>query len=454
MNVIIVGCGNVGSTLAEKLRNENHNIVVVDKNKHKVDILTDEQDVLGVTGDGLNYQVLLKAGIEHTDLLIAVTDSDEQNLLCCVMAKRSDKYCRTVARVRNPIYNTEVSYLRRELGLSLIINPELIAAADIARQFQYPDSVQIETFTRGRIELMHLTVTAESPLKGLAIAAVKKHFKCNVIICAILRHRKIFIPSADEVIKEGDDLTISASPKDANLFFQKTGLYQHPLKSAMIVGGGTIGFYLAKRLTDAGIRTKIIEADEERCILLNDEIPKAIIINGDGTDEKLLLREGLGGVGAFAALTGIDEENVLLSIFANRVSHAKTITKLRRLNYTEVMNKNIAVDHAVFPSLLTAEYITKYARSMLANMGGNIENAFELLDKKAVAMEFFVTEESAVTGKPLSQLRLKKDLIICSITHNERLIIPTGREEIRVGDNVLILALSSDFKDIKDILAS
>ncbi|HAG70153.1 MAG TPA: Trk system potassium transporter TrkA, partial [Lachnospiraceae bacterium] len=252
---------------------------------------------------------------------------------------------------------------------------------------------------------------------------------------------------------EGDELIVSATPRDANYFFRKTGLFKHPLKSAMIIGGGTIGFYLARRLTDVGIKTKIIEADEERCALLNDEIPKAIIINGDGTDERLLLREGLGGVGAFAALTGIDEENVLLSLFANRVSHARTITKLRRLNYTEIMNNNISVDHAVFPSLLTADYIVKYARSMLSISGGNVENAFDILDKRAVAIEFFVTGEGPVTGHAISSLKLKKDIIICSITRNERLIIPTGREDIRVGDNVLILSMHSDFKDIKDILA-
>ncbi|MCR5789230.1 MAG: Trk system potassium transporter TrkA [Lachnospiraceae bacterium] len=453
MNIIIVGCGNVGSTLAEKLRNENHDIVIIDKSRARVEQITDEQDILGVVGDGLNYQILQKAGIEHTDLLIAVTDSDEQNLLCCVMAKRSGQYCRTIARVRNPIYSAEISYLRRELGLSLIINPELIAAADIARKFQYPDTIRIETFTRGRIELLHVRVEENSPLNGLEVGNFKTHFKCNVLICVIERSRRVFVPSPECRLTAGDELVLSATPKEANQFLKKIGLYTHPLKSAMIAGGGTVGFYLTKRLTEVGVRTKIIEADPERCTQLNDEIPKAIIINGDASDERLLLREGIGGAGAFAALTGIDEENVLLSLFSKRVSHAKTITKLRRLNYTEVM-ENIRVDDAVFPSLLTADYITKYARSMLNIKGSNVENAFQLFNGRATALEFFITEESPVTGTPLSRLKLKEGLLICSITRNDRLIVPTGREDIRVGDSILIITVADGFHDIKDIIVT
>lgn len=453
MNIIIVGCGNVGSTLAEKLRNENHDIVIIDKSRARVEQITDEQDVLGVVGDGLNYQILQKAGIEHTDLLIAVTDSDEQNLLCCVMAKRSGQYCRTIARVRNPIYSEEISYLRRELGLSLIINPELIAAADIARKFQYPDTIRIETFTRGRIELLHVRVEENSPLNGLEVGNFKTHFKCNVLICVIERSRRVFVPSSECRLTAGDELVLSATPKEASQFLKKIGLYTHPLKSAMIAGGGTVGFYLAKRLTEVGVRTKIIEADPVRCTQLNDEIPKAIIINGDASDERLLLREGIGGAGAFAALTGIDEENVLLSLFSKRVSHAKTITKLRRLNYTEVM-ENIRVDDAVFPSLLTADYITKYARSMLNIKGSNVENAFQLFNGRATALEFFITEESPVTGTPLSRLKLKEGLLICSITRNDRLIVPTGREDIRVGDSILIITVADGFHDIKDIIVT
>ena len=450
MNVITVGCGNVGYALVEKLSAEKHNVVVVDQDKKRIDQITDEQDVLGIVGDGINYQILLKAGIEHTDLLIAVTESDEQNLLTCVMAKRSDKYCRTVARVRNPVYNTETSYLRRELGLALIINPELIAAAEIARRFQYPDTIQVDTFTRGRIELFHIKLEAGSPLIAMAVGAIQQYFKCHTLICAIQRNRRTIIPEYNTTLMEGDEIVISATPKDANTFFKRTGINRHPLKSAMIVGGGTIGFYLASRLTETGVRTKIIESDPERCDRLSDEITKATVINGDGSDEKLLIREGIGGVGAFAALTGIDEENVLLTLFAKRVSHANTMTKLRRYNYTDVTN-GIQIDNAIFPGIMTAEYIVKYARSMSGSLEGNVENVFSLTKSRAKAMEYFIQKESNITNVPLSQLRLKNDLIICSITRNEKLIVPGGRDEIKVGDNVLILTSGEIYNNIEDI---
>ena len=451
MNVIIVGCGNVGYALVERLSDEKHNVVVVDKDKKKVDLITDEQDVLGVVGDGINYKVLLKAGIEHTDLLIAVTESDEQNLLCCVMAKRSDKYCRTVARVRNPVYNTETSYLRRELGLALIINPELIAAAEIARRFQYPDSIQVDTFTRGRIELFHLELKEGNPLIGMSVGTVINHFKCHVLICAVQRGRKTLIPEFKTMLTEGDELILSATPKDANTFFKRTEINKHPLKSAMIVGGGTIGFYLANRLVETGVRTKILESDAERCEFLNEAIPKATVINGDGSDEKLLIREGIGGVGAFASLTGIDEENVLLSLFAQRVSHANIMTKLRRLNYTDIMEGK-QLENTIFPGVMTADYIVKYARSMSGSREGNIENIFTLSKSKAKAMEYFIVKPGRATGVPISQLKLKEGLIICSITRNEKLIVPRGRDEIRVGDNVLILTTGEIYNDIEDIV--
>mgnify|MGYP002622953687 CR=1 FL=1 len=451
MNVIIVGCGNVGSTVAETLSHDRHSIVVVDLDKSKVDLLTDEHDVLGVVGDGLNYQVLLKAGIEHTDLLVATMNSDEQNLLCCVMAKRSDRYCRTIARVRNPIYNTEISYLRRELGLAMIINPEYISASDIARKFQYPDSVTVETFTRGRIELLHVTVAHDSLLDGISVGSIRNKWKCDVVICAVRRGTEVFIPGQDSILETGDELTISATPGDAAAFFKKAKLYENRIRSCIIVGSGNVGYYLAKRLTDGGIRTKIVESDVERCDLINEEIPRAIVIHGDGTDERLLLREGLGGVGAFAALTGIDEENVLLTNFAMRVSHAKTITKLNRVNYSDISH-NVNPENAVFPGILTAEYILKYARAML-DAESSFGNAYEILDGDATMLEFFVLEENEVTGTAISQLRMRGRTILCAITRDDRLMIPTGRDEIRVGDNVFLLTLEKDVNRISDVMS-
>ena len=452
MNIIIVGCGNVGCTVAEQLVKDNHNIVVVDKEPGRANQLADELDVLGVEGNGLDYQVLLRAGIEHTDLLIATTDTDEQNLLCCVMAKHSDRYCHTIARVRDPIYNTEVAYLRQELELALIINPEFISASDMARRFQYPKDVRVETFTRGRVELSYLTVPEKSSLSGVSVAKVKSRFHCNVLICAIERGEELFLPSADTVIRAGDLLAITAAPLDARKFYKKTGLAKEPVKSAILVGGGAVGYYLAKRLLEGGIRTKIIEKDPKRCEMLSEELPKAIVIKGDGTDEKLLLREGLGGIGAFAALTEVDEENVLLTHFAMRVSHARTVTKLQRNNYSDIVH-SIQLERTIFPSMLTAEYIAKYARTM-TDSDSNFGNSFDILDGRANVLEIFIREESAVTNIPFSQLRTRDGIIVCAITRNDHIIIPGGRDEIRIGDNVFLFSLHPDINKIEDILAN
>jgi len=450
MNIIIVGCGTVGYTLVEQLINENHNITVVDVDEKQVQYFTEELDVMGVVGNGVDYQTLVEAGIEHTNLLIAVTGEDEQNLLCCVMAKRLE-FCKTIARVRNPIYNTEIGFLRKELGLSLIINPELIAASEIARNFQFPEGIKVDTFTRGRIELLHLTVSADSLLNNYPLRYIRTRLKCNVLVCMVTRDDDVFIPDVDFVFREGDVIVISATPVEADNFFVKIGMHTNHSRTAMIVGGGTIGYYLARRLSEVGINTKIIESDSKRCDELSDLLPGASVINGDGTDERLLKEEGLRSVDAFAALTGIDEENVLLSLYAKKISSGKIVTKIRRTNYSEVM-RNMQLESVIFPSFLTADYITKYVRSMDLTPDSNIENLFKLENGRAEALEFFIYESSVVTDTPISQLRLKSDLIVCSIMRNGKVIVPTGHDEFKVGDAVIIITTRSRFYDIKDII--
>ena len=450
MNIIIVGCGRVAFTLVEQLINENHNITVIDIDEKKVQYFTEELDVMGIVGNGTDYQTLLRSGIEHTNLLIPVTDIDEHNLLCCVMAKRLE-FCKTIARVRNPIYNTETGFLRRELGLSLIINPELIAASEIARTFQFPSEIRIDTFTRGRIELLHFKVTANCLLNNYPLKYIRSRLKCNVLVCIVTRDDDIFIPDINFVFQEGDAIVVTATPADADAFFLKIGIHTNRAQTAMIVGGGTLGFYLARRLSDVGIHTKVIESDSKRCDELCELLPNTDIINGDGMDERLLIKEGLGKVDAFTALTGIDEENVLLSLYAKKISKGKIVTKIKRTYYSAVIS-NMQLDSVIFPSFLTADYITKYVRSMNQTSDGNMENIFKLENGRAEALEFFIYEPSLVTDTPIAQLRLKNDLIICSITRNGKLIIPTGQYEFKVGDVVIIITTRSRFYDIKDIV--
>ncbi|MBO4981495.1 MAG: Trk system potassium transporter TrkA [Lachnospiraceae bacterium] len=450
MHIIIVGCGKVGYTLVEQLNGENHNIVVIDQKEEKVKSITDDLDAMGIVGNGVSFQTLKEAGISRADLLIAVTGSDEQNLLCCVIAKKSGN-CKTIARVRNPIYNTEIDFLREELGLAMIINPELASASEIARIFQFPSAVKIDTFSKGRIELLHFRVTADCLLNNYKLIHIRITLKCDVLVCMVTRGDEVLIPRGDFIFREGDVVAIVSTPPKASDFFKKIGISTGKIHTAMIAGGGTIAYYLAKRLLAVGIDTKIIDLDPARCEQLSELLPKATIICGDSTDEKLLAQEGLASVDGFAALTGLDEENILLSLFAKKMSHAKVVTKINRVNFSTVL-ADIQLDSITFPRLLTADVIIKYARSMNESLNSNVENLYKLEDGRAEALEFYIKENSDVTGIPLGKMRLKKDLLICSIMRNSKAIIPGGQDEIMVGDFVVVVTTHSRLNDIKDIL--
>ena len=441
MNIIIVGCGKVGSTLVEQLNGENHKIVVIDEREDKVKSITDELDAMGIVGNGVSHQTLQEAGIRNADLLIAVTGSDEQNLLCCVIAKKTGN-CQTIARVRNPIYSTETAFLREELGLAMIINPELIASSEIARLFQFPTAVKIDIFSKGRIELLHFRVTSECLLVTR---------KCDVLVCMVRRGEDVLIPRGDFVFQEGDVVAIVSTPTKSSEFFKKIGISTGKIRTAMLVGGGTMTYYLARRLLAVGIETKIVDQNPARCEQLHELLPKATIICGDGTDEKLLLQEGLESVDGFAALTGLDEENILLSLVAKKYSHAKIVTKINRVNFNSVLG-DIKMDTSIFPRLLTADVLIKYARSMNESLNSNVENLYKLEEGRVEALEFYIKEPSAVTGVPLLKMRLKMDLLLCSITRGSQVIIPGGQDELKVGDSVVVVTTHAKLNDIKDIL--
>lgn len=452
MNIIIVGCGKVGYTLVEQLGGENHDITVIDELEEKVHSITDELDAMGIVGNGVSYQTLLKAGIQKAHLLIAVTGSDEQNLLCCAVAKRAGN-CKTIARVRNPIYNMEIEFLRSELGLTMVINPEMATAMEIARIFQFPSAVEIDTFSKGRIEMFHFRVTRDCLLPNYKLIHIRTTLNCDVLVCMVNRDDQVIIPrGADFSFRIGDRVAIVASPTQANTFFRKIGIGSTPVQTAMIVGGGTIAYYLARRLLSVGISTKIIEENSARCDQLSEMLPKATVLCGDGTDQHVLLEEGLDKVDGFAALTGLDEENILLSLYAKKTSHAKVVTKVNRITFSSVIN-DLNLDSITYPRLLTAETIIKYARSLdNASMDSNVENLYKLEDGKAEALEFSIKEESPVTGTPLEKLRIRKNILICSITRGNRVIIPGGQDQLQVGDSVVVVLTNARLHNIKDIL--
>lgn len=451
LNIIIVGCGKVGATLTEQLIREGHDITLIDKNAQKIQALTNLYDVMGLVGTGASYSVQMEAGIEDADLIIAVTDSDELNLLCCTVAKRVGN-CAAIARVRNPDYSDEVSYLREKLGLVMIINPEQAAANEAARILYLPTALEVSTFAHGQAELIKLKIPTGNILIGQTIAALgKSNLSRNVLICAVERDGEVIIPSGDYQFAEGDLVSFVASRNDARAFLKNIGFHTNQVRDTMIIGGGKAAYYLAKQLLSMGISVKIIESNRDRCEELSILLPKAIIINGDGTDEELLKEEGIEYTESFVPLTGIDEENILLTLHAKEVSQAKVITKINRINFKDVISR-LELGSVIYPKYITAEAIIAYVRAKKASMNSNIETLYHLFDSRAEAIEFRVEEESAVTNIPLMDLNLKKNLLVSCINRDGQIIIPSGTDSIMVGDTVVIVTTHTGFNDIQDIL--
>ena len=450
MKIIIVGCGKVGTTLAEQLNRENHDITLIDCDSEALQSISDSTDVMSVTGNGAVYQVQMEAGIKEADLLIATTNSDELNMLCCLIAKKAGN-CHTIARIRNPEYSAEINYIREELNLSLAINPELAAAREIARLLRFPNAIKIELFAKGRIELLKFMIPKDSILDRMKVMDVVSRLKSNVLICAVERGDDVVIPDGNFEMRGGDKISFIAPHADCADFFRKAGIENNTVNSAMFVGGGKLTVYLAKALADTKIKIKIIEQDEERCRILSELLPHAMIIHGDGSDQKLLLEEGIRQTEAFASLTGFDEENILLSLYAASQSRAKLITKVNKIAFENVINA-MNLGSVIYPKMLTADIILQYVRAMQNSMGSNIETLYKIVADKAEALEFRVRGDSPVLGIPLEKLRTRNNLLVACINRNGRIIMPRGKDTLEAGDTVIIVTTHTGLNDLKDIL--
>lgn len=450
MNIIIVGCGKVGSTLAQQLNEEENNITIIDLDGAIVNDITSRFDIMGVVGNGATHLKQQEAGIKDADLLIAVTGSDELNLLCCLIAKKAGN-CQTIARVRNPEYSTEAPYLKEELGLAMVINPEAAAAAEIDRVLRFPSAIKIDTFAKGRVELLKFRLPEESPLVNCAVKEIVSKFRCDVLVCTVERGDEAFIANGDFVFEEKDIISIIASPRNANDFFRKIKYKINSVKDAMIVGGGEITYYLCERLHRAGISAKIIEKDRKRCEELCSLWPETIVINGDAVDQEILIEEGIENAGAFVALTNMDEENILLSLFAKTVNKGKLVTKINRIDFDDVI-KHLDLDTTIYPKNITSDMILRYVRAMKNTIGSNVETLYSIIKGKVEAAEFIIKENSQITEKPLMELKFKENFLIAAILRGRTVIIPRGSDKIQVGDAVVIVSKVSALHDINDIL--
>ncbi len=450
MEIIIIGCGKVGLTLADQLVKENHNVVMVDTSSERLQSLSEEIDAIKLLGNGASISTQMEAGIETADILIAVTGSDEMNLLCCLIARKAGR-CHTIARVRNPVYNNEINFIKEQLGISMIINPEMAAAGEISRILRFPSAIKIDRFAKGRVELLKFKIRPEFRLDGLSVMDVDSQLRCDVLISGVERGDEVAIPDGKFVLKDGDVVSIIASPRNSAEFFRKIGIQTNQVKNTLIVGGGTIAYYLAKQLSSMHIRVKIVEKDKKRCEALSELLEDTLIINGDGTDRRLLVEEGLQSAESFVTLTSLDEENLFLAMFAKEVSGAKLVTKVNRIAFDELIGK-LDLGSVVYPKFITADYILQYVRAMQNTIGSNVETLYHILDGKAEALEFLIREDSEVTNIPLMKIRLKDNLLIGCINRGGQIHIPRGQDCILKGDTVIVVTSQKGLHDIRDIL--
>ena len=453
MKIIIAGCGKVGYALAEQLNEEGHELTIIDIKEEKVSMVGNALDVMAIQGNATSYRVQEEAGVEEADLLIAVTNKDEVNLLCCLIARKAG-HCQTIARVRDPGYYAEIGFIKEELGLSMAINPELAAASDIARLIRVPSAMEVDSFAKGQVELVRFRIPEGSPWANKPISEAGKKMGKDLLICILEREgsHEVLIPDGNVILHEGDYISVIVSPSKMKAMFSGIGIESRMIRDVVIAGGGTLAYYLAKQLLESRIQVKIIENNRARCDELSELLPKAMIIYGDASGTDLLKEEGIENADAFVSLTGLDEENVMLACYVGRVSRAKVITKINKINYGGILD-NFDIGSVVSPRNLTTELIIKYVRCMQNSIGSAVEAVYRMVDNKVEALEFSVKKGAKVLDVPLADLQLKKNLLLCSIVRRGKIILPSGQDKIQAGDTIIVVTTHKGLDEIEDILA-
>lgn len=452
MKIVIVGCGKIGSAIIASLVKEGHDIVAVDRNQTFVNNITNIYDVMGLCGNGADSDILKEAGVETAELFVAVTGSDELNMLSCFLARKLGAK-NTIARIRDHEYNDQsLGFLKENLELSMAINPELLTAKELFNILKFPSAVKIETFSRGNLEMIEFRLKPDSVLDGMTLMEMRDKHKAKVLVCYVQRDDEIFIPDGNFALKSGDRIGLTASQNELEKFFRSLGTFKKRAKNVMIMGGSRTALYLAEMLTRIGSSVKIIEINADVCEQLSDALPEAVIIHGDGAQQELLLEEGIDSLDAFVALTGMDEENILISIFAASKNVPNVISKVNR-DALDRMAQNLGLDCIVSPHKIIANVAMSFARALQNSLGSNIETLYQLADGKAEALEFNVKSDSKVINIPLKALQLKQSVLIAGILRGQKTIIPAGDDMILEGDNVIIIAAEHRLQDLDGILA-
>lgn len=449
MRIVIVGCGKVGTSIASQLNAEGHDIVVVDIDRNAVQNLSNSLDIMGIEGNGASYEVLAEAGAEKADLVIAAAALDEVNLYTCLMAKAAGT-THTIARVRNPQYAADIHRVKDTLGLSMSINPELTAAKEMSRLLRFSGALEIDTFSRGSVELIKVALPENSAIANKRISQIDV-LKGRVRICLVERGDEVFIPNGDFVLQGGDRISVASKVDVAAKFFKRISVSIGKSRDVILLGGGKISFYLAKNLLDSGANVKIIEKNPDRCWELTNILPEAVVIQGDCMDQDLLLSEGIEHADGVAALMDYDEENILISLYIQSVSKAKIITKVNNTSFDSILH-NLKIKTIIHPKNLTGEYIASYIRAMQNSLGSNVETLYKLNNDAVEALEFRVRSTSRVTGIPLQELNLKDNLQVISINRHGKIILPQGSDKIMCDDTVVVITKHKGLSDLDDVL--
>ena len=451
MRIIVVGCGKIGISILSSLVGEGNDVVAIDASPKVIEEISNIYDVMCVCGNGTDCETLSEAGSDKAELFVAVTGSDEFNMLSCFLAARMGAK-HTIARIRNPEYNDKsLGFLRQHLGLTVSINPEWMAAKELFDILKIPAAASIETFSRGNIEMVGLVLKEDSPLNGISLIELRKRYKANFLICAVQRGAEVYIPDGNFVLQSGDKIGFTAPPNEIPKVLKMLGLAKKSARNIMLLGASRISYYLAKRLIAVGNTVKIIDKHIERCREFSEQLPEAVVICGDGAEQELLLEEGIDSMDAFVALSGMDELNILISKFAQTQNVLKVIAKVNRNELADMAEK-LGLDSIVSPKKIVSNVLARYARALENSLGSNIETLYKLMDGSVEALEFNVSADFKGANVPLKDLSLKPNTLIAGIIRGRKANIPTGNDVIMPGDRVVVIVSGQKLLDLSDVL--
>lgn len=451
MNIVVIGCGKIGTSVVSSLVSEGHDVVVVDTNPDIITEVTNIYDVIGVCGNGADCRTLREASVEKADLLVAATGSDELNMLACFMGRKMGAE-HTIARIRNPEYNGEnLDFMRQQLGLSMALNPEMMAAHEMFNILKLPSAVKVDSFSRRYFEMIELRLKADSGLAGVKLCDLRAKYKARILICVVQRGEQVYVPDGNFELQSGDRIGIVGAPAEITKFLKNIAMLKKQAKDVMILGGSKSAYYLAKMLLVAGHSVKIIELQKEKAQMLADNLHGATVIYGDGAQQELLLEEGIDSMDAFVALTGIDEENILLSYFALGKKVQKVIAKVNRDEFTPIA-EDLGIESIISPKDIVSDIVVRYVRALKNTVGSCMDTLYKVMDGKAEAAEFSVSDEFKYLGIPLKDIHLRKNLLIGGIIRGRRPIVPTGDDVILSGDRVIVIAAAKRLNTLADIV--